>query len=67
MPFKYKVDVVRALKEAGFSTYKIRNEQIFSESTIQCFRENKMVSWETLERVCRLLHCQPGDLVELEE
>lgn len=67
MPFRYKLDVVQALKDKGFSTYRIRKEKLFSESTLQAFRENKMVSWETLEQVCRILGCQVGDLVEFYE
>ena len=64
MAFRYKLDVVQALKDKGFSTYRIRKDKLFSESTLQAFRENKMVSWETLEQVCRILGCQVGDLVE---
>lgn len=67
MPFRYKLDVVQALKDKGYSTYRIRKDKVFSESTLQAFRENKMVSWETLEQVCRLLNCQPGDLLEYVE
>lgn len=67
MPFRYKIDVVQALKENGYTTYKIRKEKIFSESTLQSFRDNKMVSWETLEQICRLLKVQPGDVLEYQE
>ncbi|MBR2210830.1 MAG: helix-turn-helix transcriptional regulator [Fibrobacter sp.] len=67
MAFRYKLDVVQALKDKGFSTYRIRKEKLFSESTLQAFRENQTVSWETLEQVCRILQCQPGDLVEFYE
>lgn len=67
MPFRYKIDVVQALKENGYTTYKIRKEKIFSESTLQSFRDNKMVSWETLEQICQLLKVQPGDLLEYVE
>ena len=35
MPFKYKIDVIAALKRAGYSTYRIRKEKIFSEGTLQ--------------------------------
>lgn len=67
MPFRYKVDVVQALKDKGYSTYRIRKDKLFSESTLQAFRENKMVSWETLEQVCRILRVQVGELIEFFE
>lgn len=66
MPIAYKMDVLAALKEKGHSTYKIRKDKIFSESTLQAFRSGTMVSYETLEKLCELLHCQPGDILEYE-
>lgn len=64
MPLQFKIDVVSALKEMGYTTYKIRNEKILSESTVQKLRAGKGVSWENIETLCRLLKCQPADLLE---
>lgn len=67
MPIKYKLDVLSALKAKGYSTYKIRKEKILSESTIQAFRRGDLVSLDNIARVCELLNCQPGDILEYEE
>ena len=64
MPIKYKIDVLAALKAAGYSTYKLRKEKILAESTLQQFRNGDIVSNENLSRVCELLRCQPGDILE---
>ena len=64
MPMKYKVDVIAALKEAGYNTGTIRKEKIMGEAMLQKLRSGQMVSWATLETICELLNCQPGDLVE---
>ena len=64
MPLRYKIDILAALKEKGITTYKIRQEKILNESTVQKLRASKGVSWENLETLCRLLDCQPGDLME---
>ena len=64
MPLHYKVDVLNALKEKGYNTNKIRTEGLLSQSTLQKFRKNQGVSWENLETLCKLLECQPGDLIE---
>ena len=64
MALQYKIDVLAALKEIGITTYKIRQEKILSESTVQKLRASKGVSWENLETLCRLLDCQPADLIE---
>ena len=64
MPLQYKIDVVAALKDKGYTSYKLRQEKLLSESTIQKLRSGKGVSWENIEMLCRLLDCQPGDLLE---
>ena len=64
MTLQYKIDILADLKEKGITTYKIRQEKILSESTVQKLRASKGVSWENLETLCRLLDCQPGDLME---
>lgn len=64
MPMKYKVDVIAILKEAGYNTSKIRKDKIMGEAMLQKIRSGQMVSWATLETICDLLNCQPGDLIE---
>ena len=64
MPMQYKVDVLAMLKEAGYNTNKIRQEKIMGEAMLQKLRSGQMVSWATLETLCLLLDCQPGDLIE---
>ena len=62
MPMQYKVDVLAMLKEAGYNTN--RQEKIMGEAMLQKLRSGQMVSWATLETLCLLLDCQPGDLIE---
>lgn len=64
MPLQYKIDILATLKEAGYTTYKIRKEKLLSESTVQKFRNHQPVAWENIETVCKLLNCQPGDILE---
>ncbi len=64
MPMKYKIDVLLALKEKGYNTNTIRKEKIMGEAMLQKLRSGQMVSWATLETLCSLLECQPGDLIE---
>ena len=64
MPLRYKNNILAALKEKGYNTNRIRTEGLFSQSTLQKLREGKGLSWENIERLCALLNCQPGDLIE---
>ena len=64
MGIQYKIDVIAALKEAGYNTNRIRKEKIMGESMLQKIRSGQMVSWATMETLCELLNCQPADLIE---
>lgn len=64
MPLQFKLNIISALKDKGYTTYSLRKEQLLSESTIQKLRNGKGVSWENIETLCKLLDCQPGDLME---
>lgn len=59
----YKVDVLSALKEAGYNTTRIRNENLLNQSILQYFRDDKMFGITALDKVCSLIGCQPGDLI----
>lgn len=61
---RYKFDVLERLKEQGYSTYKLRKEKIFGEATMQKMRAGIVVAAESLDTLCHLLKCQPGDILE---
>lgn len=60
----YKIDVLAALSRAGYTSYRLRNEHIIGEFTLQKIREGGPITWNTLGKLCDMLHCQPGDLIE---
>lgn len=64
MSFRYTCDVLARLRDAGYSTYKIRKDKLLSESTIQKLRASTMISLEQIGVICDLLACKPWDLIE---
>ena len=64
MAIRYKVDIMAALKKKGYSSTRIREEKLIGQSYLQQIRHGEMVSWKTLDTICALLECQPGDLME---
>ena len=64
MPITYKIDVLAALKAAGYNTNRIRKEKLLSESTLQRLRKGELINGENLGKLCELLRCQPGDILE---
>lgn len=64
MAIVYKIEILPALKKAGYNTGRIRKEKIMGESVLQKFREHKGLNFTDLNNICKLLNCQPGDLIE---
>ncbi|MDE7436653.1 MAG: helix-turn-helix transcriptional regulator [Lachnospiraceae bacterium] len=62
--FKYKVDVLKKLKEKGYNTTKLRKEKLLGENAIQSLRQGEMVGIIALEKICKLLDMQPGSIIE---
>jgi DNA-binding Xre family transcriptional regulator len=61
---KYKIDILKSLKAAGYTTSRLREEKLLSESTMQKIRRGEVVGIIAIERICELLNLQPGDVLE---
>lgn len=64
MAIQYRQDVLALLKVAGYPSTRIRAEKLLGQSYVQQLRKGELVSWAALNKVCSLLDCQPGDLLE---
>ena len=67
MAIRYKVDILAELKKKGYSSTRIREEKLIGQSYLQQLRRGELVSWKTLDTICALLECQPGDLLEYQK
>ena len=53
------------LKEKGYSSYRLRKEKLISQSVLQKLRTGEgIIDSRTINRLCSLLDCQPGDIME---
>ena len=50
---RYKFDVLSELKNRGYTSYRIRKEKIFAESTLQKFRTGQIISADNLDCLCK--------------
>lgn len=64
MSFIYKTDILEMLKANGYNTNRIRKEKIIGESMLQKLRNGEMVSWSVLDKICTLLECDVGDIIQ---
>lgn len=60
-------DVFKLLEQHGWSQYRLRKEKLISNGTMQRLREGLSVSTETVNVICKLCRCQPGDILEYVE
>ena len=63
MPMNYK-KLFALMKEKGLTTYRIRKENIISQSALTSLNAGKSVTTDTIAALCKALGCQPGDIME---
>lgn len=61
---RYRINIMDALKNKGYTSYRLRKEKIFGEATMTKFRKKEYINFDNLNILCTLLHCQPGDIIE---
>lgn len=61
---RYRFEILKALKDAGYTTTRLRKEVLLGENAIQKLRHGQLVSLQSLDKICRLLNIQPGLLLE---
>lgn len=60
-------NVLGRLKECGYSTYRLSKENIIKAGTLQRIRKGKPITTETVDTICRLCGCQPGDILKYKD
>lgn len=63
----YKIDILVELRKRGYTQVELHNKYGFGNATIQNMRDKKPINFVNLNRLCELLECQPGDIIEYRE
>lgn len=63
MKYNYKINILDALKEKGYTTYYIRQNKLLSESTLQRLRNNQTISMTSLLIIANLLKMNIRDII----
>ncbi len=66
MPIKYD-KLIALLKENGITSYRIRKENIIGQATWAKIQNGGDIDTRTIAKLCKLLNCQPGDILEYVE
>ena len=64
MPLSYE-KLFALLEARGYTSYRIRKENVMGQATLTGLKKGTAgLNSKTIENLCRILGCQPGDLME---
>ena len=63
MPIKYD-KLIKCMQEAGITGYTIKRDKIIGQATYKKIMEGGDIDTRTIAKLCKVLDCQPGDLME---
>lgn len=66
MPVKYN-KLIALMKEAGITSYTVKRDKIIGQATYKKIMEDGDIDTRTIAKLCEVLNCQPGDILEYEQ
>ena len=63
MPIKYD-KLINLMREKGITSYTIKRDKIIGQATYKKIIEGGDIDTRTIAKLCKLLNCQPGDILE---
>lgn len=63
MPIKYD-KLIALMREKGITSYTLKRDNIIGQATYKKIMEGGDIDTRTLAKLCKLLDCQPGDILE---
>lgn len=49
----YSKNIIEELGKKGYTTYKIKQEKIFNQPQLQQLRDNKLLTQDNLNKLCK--------------
>ena len=59
--------LLRLVELNGITSYTIKKDNIIGQATLKKIKEGGDIDTRTIAKLCRLLDCQPGDIMEYVE
>ena len=63
MPIVYN-KMLRLMEEKGITSYVCKRDNIIGQATYRKIKEGGDIDTRTIAKMCEVLNCQPGDLLE---
>lgn len=55
------------MKEAEITSYTVKRDKIIGQATYKKIMEGGDIDTRTIAKLCEVLNCQPGDILEYEQ
>ena len=66
MPIRY-TKLLKLMQKKGITSYTIKKDNIIGQATYKKIKTGGDIDTRTIAKLCALLHCQPGDILEYTE
>lgn len=63
--YYYKIDVVQAMADKGYNSYRLKKDNLMSQGTLTKLKNKENVTIKTLNDVCCILRCDISDIIEI--
>ena len=63
MPITYE-KMRKLMEEKGINSYTAKRDKIIGQATLKKIKEDGDIDTRTIAKMCEVLDCQPGDLME---
>ena len=62
--FLYKIDVMKKLKEKGYTAAILKTKYKIGDSQLDKLRKGETIGINVLDKICTLLELQPGSILK---
>jgi len=52
------------MQSKGITSYTVKKDNLIGQATFKKIKEGGDIDTRTIAKLCRLLNCQPGDIME---
>lgn len=59
--------LIKKMQEAGINSYVIKRDKIIGQATYKKILEGGDIDTRSIDKLCKALNCQPGDILEYVE
>lgn len=66
VPIKYD-KLLKIMEKQGINSYILKRDNIIGQATFKKIKEGGDIDTRTIAKLCKLLNCQPGDIMEYVE